>query len=277
VLECVVNVSEGRRDPVIDDLRGAVAPEDLLDVHTCRHHNRSVFTLVGEEAPRALARAAVEALDLGAHEGAHPRFGVVDVVPFVPLGAATMADALDARDRFAGWAGDELGVPCFLYGPQRSLPDVRRGAFVALAPDEGPPEPHARGGAMAVGARPVLVAYNLWLVEPDLDLARRLARAVRRPEVRALGLAVGDGVQVSMNLVDPLVVGPADVWDAVAAETPVAGAELVGLVPEAVLERTPTARWSQLGLRPEVTIEHRLASRHGGDSGGPAGSSSPTP
>jgi glutamate formiminotransferase/glutamate formiminotransferase/formiminotetrahydrofolate cyclodeaminase len=266
VLECVINISEGR------DLRlvaavAEVAGVDLLDVHTDPDHNRSVLTVVGEDAPRRVAEAAVAHLDLRRHEGAHPRIGVLDVVPFVALGDTPVEAAREARDAFAVWAGDELGLPCFLYGPERSLPDVRRGAFTTLGPDVGPAEPHPTAGAAAVGQRPVLVAYNLWLepgsgsVEADLERARALARSLRGPSVRALGLRVGDLVQVSMNLVDPAVVGPAQVWDQVAAQTTVARAELVGLVPEAVVAATPEHRWSQLDLGPDRTIEAKLAER----------------
>lgn len=257
MLECVVNVSEGTDVGRLARLRAAAGP-DLLDVHTDAHHNRSVLTLVGEEAPRRLAEEAVALLDLRTHAGVHPRIGVVDVVPFVPLGGSTPADALAARDRFCTWAAGALAVPCFAYGPERTLPDVRRGAFRDLAPTTGPDRPHPSAGAMAVGARPLLVAYNLWLAEPDLDLARQVARALRSPQVRALGLAVGDHVQVSMNLVDPLAVGPADVWDAVAPRAGIARAELVGLVPRAALDRIPSARWQELDLAPERTIEARL-------------------
>jgi glutamate formiminotransferase len=260
VLECVVNVSEGCRPDVVGRI-GAAAGDDLLDTHTDPDHNRSVFTLVGEEAPRALARAAVDLLDIGEHEGVHPRLGVVDVVPFVPLGDAMPADALAARDRFAAWLAGELAVPSFAYGPERTLPDVRRLAFRGLAPDAGPPAPHPTAGATAVGARPILVAWNVWLAEPDLDLARRVAKAVRDPHLRALGLAVAGGAQVSMNLVAPDVVGPAEAWDRVAAQAPVARAELVGLVPRSVLDRTDPGRWQQLDLGDDRTIEHRLAHR----------------
>ena len=141
-----------------------------------------------------------------------------------------------ARDSFASWAGAELGLPCFLYGPERTLPEVRRGAFSVLSPDAGPSDPHPTAGACAVGARRPLVAYNLWLESAGLDVARAIARSLRGPAVRALGLPVGDSVQVSMNLVDPLVVGPADVYDQVAAIARIARAELVGLVPRAVLD-----------------------------------------
>ena len=260
MLECVVNVSEGRREDVVASLAAAVG-DDLLDVHTDPDHNRSVLTLVGEDAPRALARAAVDLLDLRDHEGVHPRLGAVDVVPFVPLAGATPEDARGARDRFARWVADELGVPAFLYGPERTLPDVRRRAFRDLAPDAGPAAPHPTAGAVAVGARPLLVAWNVWLAEPDLALARRVASAVRGPHLRALGLAVAGGAQVSMNLVAPDVVGPAEAWDRVAALAPVSRAELVGLVPAATLERVDPSRWGRLDLAEERTIEHRLAAR----------------
>ncbi|HKH05810.1 MAG TPA: hypothetical protein VKA65_11645 [Acidimicrobiales bacterium] len=260
VLECVVNVSEGRRPEVVAALAGA-AGDDLLDVHTDPDHNRSVLTLVGEDAPRAVARAAVERLDLREHDGVHPRLGVVDVVPFVPLDDRTMADARTARDNFAAWLAGELGVPSFAYGPERTLPEVRRRAFRDLAPDAGPPVPHPTAGAAAVGCRPVLVAWNVWLTEPDVALARRVAAAVRGPHLRALGLPVAGGAQVSMNLLSPDVVGPAEAWDRVAALAPVDRAELVGLVPGSVLARIDPARWGRLDLAEERTIDHRLAAR----------------
>lgn len=263
MLECVVNVSEGRSSDLLGRLVAraqAAEPDSVLDVHSDPHHHRSVLTLVGEAAPRAVTAEAVAALDLSAHEGAHPRLGVVDVVPFVPLGGSTLAHAITARDRFATWAGEALGVPCFVYGPERSLPEVRRRAWRDLGPDTGPARPHPTAGAICVGARPVLVAYNVWLAPgASADDARRVAAEVRGPAIRALGLVVGDRLQVSMNLVRPDDVGPADAFDAVAARIPVAGAELVGLVPEKVLARIPRDRWGELDLGPERTIEHRLA------------------
>ncbi len=266
MLECVVNISEGRRADVIEAI-AATAGADLLDVHQDRDHHRSVLTLVGEDAPRAVASAAVARLDLGQHVGAHPRFGVVDVVPFVPLAGSSIDDACAARDRFAVWAADALAVPCFLYGPGlgagRPLPEVRRTAFSPRRPDTGPARPHPTAGATAVGARDVLVAYNLWLADADLDLARRLAADLRSPTVRALGLAVGDRVQVSCNLVAPGSTGPAEVFDVVAtraaaAGSAVAGAELVGLVPRSVLEAIPPRRWAELDLAEDRTIEAAL-------------------
>lgn len=265
MLECVVNISEGRDRQAVDRIASAAA-EALLDVHVDPHHNRSVLTLVGEDAPRAVAATAVAELDLTSHVGAHPRLGVVDVVPFVALDGATPADALRARDDFARWFAQEHDVPCFLYGPDRTLPDVRRHAFLGLEPDTGPGRPHPTAGATAVGARPILVAYNVWVSGMDLDVAKQVAAAVRRPGIRALGLAVGPRLQVSMNLVEPTQTGPASAYDAVAslvfaAGGHVDGAELVGLVPHDVLTAVDPARWSELDLSPERTIEARLGAR----------------
>jgi len=276
VLECVVNVSEGRREDRLGVIAAAAGTE-LLDVHRDGDHHRAVLTLVGTAAPRRVAAVAVAELDLRAHDGVHPRLGVVDVVPFVPLDSTTMADAVDARDAFAQWAGAELGVPCFLYGEERSLPQLRKEAWRTLAPDTGPPEPHPTAGAMCVGARPPLVAYNVWLAEPDLPRARRIAAALRGPHLRALGLAVGHRVQVSMNLIAPGVLGPAAAYDLVAAMAPVTGAELVGLVPEDVLLAIAPERWGELDLDRDRTIEFRLAHgwTHGRGDGGDVGGGSP--
>ena len=256
MLECVVNISEGRDHRVIDAIAGVAGP-DLLDVHTDADHHRSVLTLLGEDAPRLVAQAAVEHLDLGRHDGVHPRIGVVDVVPFVALDGSTADDALAARDAFCAWAGRELALPCFRYGPERSLPDIRRGAFSALAPDCGPSAPHPTAGAVAVGARPVLVAYNVWLAAPDLARAKQIAASLRSPSVRALGLQVGDAVQVSMNLIAPEVTGPGSVVDAIAAQAEIDRCELVGLVPRRVLDLEDPARWVELDLGPDRTIEAR--------------------
>ncbi len=257
MLECVVNISEGCDLETLRALDESVAGA-LLDRHTDPDHHRSVFTLVGQDAPRSLALAAVERLDLRTHRGAHPRIGVVDVVPFVALGGSTEADALAARDAYAEWSATALGVPCFVYGPERTLPDVRRHAFGELAPDHGGSAPHPTAGATAVGQRPLMVAYNLWIADPDLHAARSIARSLRCPEVRALGLAVGDHVQVSMNLIAPERVGPAEVFERVSARAQVTRAELVGLIPASVLESIPRGRWVELDLDEERTIEARL-------------------
>lgn len=258
MLECVINISEGTDLVRLGRITDA-GTRDLLDVHADPDHNRSVLTTVGTDAAREITRAACAELDLGVHVGVHPRLGVVDVVPFVPLAATAMAEAVSARDDFARWAADELAIPCFLYGPERTLPDVRRRAFVDLAPDVGPDAPHPTAGAICVGARQQLVAYNLWLADTPLDVARAIAASLRCTEVRALGLRVGSSTQVSVNLVDPLVVGPMEVHDEVARTVPVARAELVGLIGAAALARIPRPRWESLDLSWERTIEAGVA------------------
>jgi glutamate formiminotransferase len=277
ILECVANVSEGRDAGILTELASS-AGDALLDLHRDPDHHRTVLTLAGphevvSEAARSVATATLRRLDLTVHRGAHPRLGVLDVVPFVPFEPGRppaqdtdLAGAVAVRDDFARWLGTELGVPAFLFGPlpdgtERSLPDVRRDAFADLPPDFGPAQADPRKGATAVGARRVLVAYNVW-VHP-VEVARRAAPLVRGPHLRALGLAVGDRAQVSCNLVEPSVLGPAQAFDAVAVLVEefggvVEGAELVGLIPEAVLSAVPRARWAELGLSPETTVESRL-------------------
>ena len=281
IVECVANVSEGRDEDILGQLAAAAGPT-LLHLHRDPDHNRSVFTLAGPadavaEGTRSLAGATVARLDLRQHAGAHPRLGVLDVVPFVPyepggLPPEDLAPAVILRDECARWLGTELGVPSFLYGPlpggrARTLPEVRRSAFGTdeagrLTPDYGPAVPDTRTGATAVGARPVLVAFNVWV--SSAEVARRVAPLVRRPEVRALGLAVGERAQVSCNLVDPARYGPAVLYDTVAALVTqaggaVQGGELVGLLPETVLAGVPRARWAELGLSDEATVESGLA------------------
>ena len=280
--ECVINISEGRDRSVVDAVAGAGGAL-VLDVHSDPEHHRSVLTLAGdlpavESAVRRVAARAVDTIDLSSHRGVHPRLGAVDVVPFVPLarpdGTVTPWERIvAARDAFAGWAGTALGVPCFLYGPERTLPEVRRGAFTTLAPDTGPPAPHPTAGATAVGARDVLIAYNVWIAggttddgRADVDVvavARRLAGDLRRTGLRTLGLAVGAGAQVSCNVVEPDLVTLAEVFDGVARGAVERGCtvvrgELVGLLPRSALAAVPPSRWVELGLRAEDTIESRL-------------------
>lgn len=263
MIECVINISEGRDLDLVEEI-ALSAGSDLLDVHTDADHNRSVITVVGTTAPPAVIEHAVQRLDLRTHDGVHPRIGVVDVVPFVPLAGSTYEDALRARDAMSSWIANELQIPVFLYGPERSLPEIRRSAFTTLQPDLGPSEPHPTAGAVAVGARELMLAWNLWLSEPDLDLAKSIASSIRGPGVRALGLQVGDEVQVSMNLIDPLTVGPAEVYDRVAALAAIERAELVGLAPQAVLDSVNENRREQLNLSVETTIESRLQRRPNG-------------
>jgi glutamate formiminotransferase len=224
-----------------------------------------------EAAARRLAQAAVLAIDLRRHHGAHPRVGAVDVVPFVPIdatGAAArpgddLGRAIAARQRFATWAATTLGLPCFVYGPERTLPEVRRHAFDGLQPDTGPPVPHPSAGACAVGARPALVAYNVWLKGSDIAAARKIADAIRGPAVRTLGLGIGGHAQVSCNLVDPFTVGPDAVLAAVTTAArglgvEVARPELVGLAPLAVVAALDPEARARCGVDLDHTFEARL-------------------
>lgn len=278
MLECVVNVSEGRRPDVVAAVAEACGAA-LLDVHTDPDHNRSVLTLAGSvdgvvEAAMALARAAVERIDLSAHSGVHPRLGAVDVVPFVPLDGGMLVGIVDVARQWGELVAAELAVPVFLYGAAdpaaRSLPDVRRHAFKEREPDFGPSEPHPTAGAIAVGARPVLVAINCELGTGDLAVARAVARVVRERDgglagVRALGFALESKgrVQVSMNLTDLAATGVEAACEAVrraAVERgdEVTGVELVGLLPAAELDRCSGEFLAWSGLSAEVTIEARL-------------------
>lgn len=268
LLECVPNISEGRDQAVIARIAAALAAVPgvrLFDVHCDGVHHRSVFTLAGEaaslrEAVLTLFVATAAHVDVAAHHGAHPRIGAVDVVPFIPLTGATMQDAIAAaRDTGAAVAA-RFAVPVLLYEAaasaphRRALQDVRRGQFEGLAdklrqpdwqPDFGPAAPHPRLGAVAIGARGVLVAYNINLATDRLDVAQRVARSVREssgglPGVKAMGLALPERglVQVSMNLTDITRTDMAQVYDAVAEAAArdgviIAESELVGLAPAA--------------------------------------------
>jgi glutamate formiminotransferase len=270
MFECVINVSEGRDAARLAAFEHAGGPS-LRDRHSDPDHHRSVFTLVNDPAPllrdvHALSASVIDSLDLRLHEGVHPRLGVLDVVPFVPLAARQIDQAVAMRDETARYIAEELGVPCFLYGPldgrARTLPEVRRGAFRELTPEFGPHQPHERAGACAVGAREILVAWNIWIDGITLVEAKSLASRVRSPGVRALGLEVGSLHQVSCNLVDLSLTRPSQVYDAVAGRLPsrahVVRCELVGLAPRALLEREDPIRWQQLDLDPARTIEARI-------------------
>ena len=266
LVECVPNFSEGRDPATLDALRAALTSVPgvrLLDVQADASHHRSVFTFVAppdaavEAAFRAI-RTAHERIDLTRHKGEHPRMGATDVVPFIPLEDVTMDDCVQLAKRLGERVGKELEIPVFLYAraasrPERErLPDVRKGEFEGLrdaigtdpgrAPDFGPARIHPTAGATAIGARPFLVAYNVYLTGGDVALARTIAKAVRTadgglPAVQARGFDVDGEPQVSMNLLDMDATPLHQAYDAVAAAARAAGAdaarsELVGLVPE---------------------------------------------
>jgi len=269
-VECVPNFSEGRDLAAIDaiaDAVRAVPQSHLVDVHSDASHHRSVFTIVGEqrsvlEAVFGAARVAVAKIDLTQHTGEHPRIGAADVVPFVPLGGTTMSDCVALASELGGRLADQLGVPVFLYGHaatregRRAPPAFRRGGFEQLVstigttpattPDYGRPVVHTTAGATAVGARTLLVAFNVFLDTDDAGVARDISGSIRTsagglPGVRAKGFLVDGSAQVSMNLVDPVTTTPLVVFETVqrAAQrlgVAVSHSEFVGLVPEAALD-----------------------------------------
>ena len=266
LIESVPNFSEGRRIDVVDKLAAAVERVPgafLLDRTSDASHNRSVLTLAGEPAPilEALERTvavAVAEIDMGKHTGEHPRIGAVDVVPFVPLAGASMADCIELARAFAERVADRFGIPVYMYGEAATSParqrlaDIRRGQYEGLRtqisetgrePDFGPARVHATAGAMAVGARPFLIAYNINLESRDLELAKRIARRIREssgglPRVQANGFWIEelDRAQVSMNLLDYRTTPLWLVWEAVRSEAAedgvhLAESELIGLAP----------------------------------------------
>jgi glutamate formiminotransferase / 5-formyltetrahydrofolate cyclo-ligase len=271
MFECVINIAEGRDLAKVATFSVA-AGSSLRDTHSDADHHRSVFTLINDAEPlqhdvRELVASAFTHLDLRNHVGVHPRLGVVDVVPYVALATAQANDAVALRDDTAQWMAHEFAVPIFVYGPlgggkSRSLPDIRRTAFRSLPPDAGPAAIHPRYGASALGARPILVAWNLWLHGVSLATTQAVAKSIRSPAVRALGLPVGSFTQVSCNLIDVTATRPSVLFDRVCELLPahgrVARAEVVGLVPRSLLEQEDSRRWSELGLMADATIEARL-------------------
>ena len=295
LVESVPNVSEGRRLDVVDRLADAISSVPgvaLLDRTSDASHNRSVFTLAGEdvavsEALERLVASSIHEIDMDVHEGEHPRIGAVDVIPFIPLGATTIEACIDLARAFGERVATRFDLPVFLYAraaqrPDREkLADVRRGQYEGLKeeiahngrePDFGPARMHPSAGAVAVGARPFLIAYNINLHSDDVDLAKRISRRVREsggglPKVQANGFEVREPerghpmrAQVSMNLLDFEITPLWMVWDAVrelAAEDGVrpAESELIGLAPLAsflaVADHAGTAR--------DDTLESRLA------------------
>jgi glutamate formiminotransferase len=269
LVECVPNFSEGRRPEVVDEICAAIEAVDgvsLLDRQSDAHHNRSVVTFVGEGRAAAEAAfrgiaAAARLIDLNAHTGAHPRFGATDVVPFVPVRGDDMPVCVELARALAARVAAELDIPVFLYEEAALRPDHRNLAVVrgkgfeelreviaadaARQPDAGAPAVHPTAGAVAIGARVPLIAYNVDLASDDLDLAKRIAAEIRErggglPHLKAIGLALDGAVQVSMNLTDYRVTSIETAFEAVATRAREAGvevlrSEVVGLIPQEAL------------------------------------------
>ena len=270
LIECIPNVSEGRRPDVVDRLVAAVQHTPgvrLLDYSSDASHNRSVLTMVGdaaglEAAVLALFEAAASTIDLRHHRGEHPRVGAVDVVPFVPIEDVTMADCVALARRVGAAVAERFAIPVFLYeeasdNPARkNLEDIRRGEFEGLGaklaapgwtPDFGPSAPHASAGASVIGARMPLIAYNINLDTDRLDVAKKIAAAIRHSSgglryVKAMGVKLEDRnlAQVSINLTNYEKTPMHRVFDMVQREAARYGvaireSEIVGLVPSAAL------------------------------------------
>jgi len=290
LVECVPNFSEGRDAAVVDTIAARISGTrgvHLLDRTSDRDHNRSVLTFAGEatavtSAMEGAVEEALARIDMRTHEGQHPRVGAVDVIPFVPLGETTLDECVALARDFGARIAERFDLPVYLYAraaqrPQREvLADIRRPQFEGLGdlistpeymPDFGPAHLHPTGGAVVVGARPFLIAYNINLESQDLDLAKEIAKSVRErsgglPRVQALGLFLGDlnCAQVSMNLLDFSITPIWRVWETVRAEAAARGvalreSELIGLAPIRAL--TDVA--DHIDVEPQLSDEVRIA------------------
>ena len=293
IIECIPNVSEGRRPEIVERIAAAirgVAGVRLLDHSSDRSHNRSVFTFAGDagavkQAVLALYAQALDAIDLRQHSGEHPRLGAVDVVPFVPIEGVTMEGCVALAKDVAREVAERFSVPVYLYeeasaNPARkNLEDIRRGEFEGLAakmaspgwtPDFGPATPHPAAGASVIGARMPLIAYNINLNTDRLDVAKKIAAAIRHSSggfrfVKAAGFELKDRgiVQVSMNLTNYEKTPIFRVFEAVKREAERYGvsileSEIVGLVPAAALNAAAEYYLQIAGFKPDQILENKL-------------------
>lgn len=293
LVECIPNFSEGRNEETLRALAAvvtAVPHVALLDQQRDRDHHRSVLTFVGTpdavaQVAVALARVAADRIDLRQHQGEHPRVGAMDVVPFVPIRGVTMEACVELARRVGERIGTELGIPVFLYeraasSPERArLEHIRRGGLDGLAtrmreaawrPDFGPRTLHPSAGAIVVGARPILIAYNVNLETTDLAVAKTIARNVRQssgglPCVKAIGLELASRrlVQVSMNLTNyeetPIHVAFEAVRkEAAQHQVHIAGSEVIGLVPQQALVQAAVGFLKLDGFDPNQVLETRM-------------------
>ena len=293
IIECVPNISEGRRAEIVAAIAAAVRRVPgarMLDFSSDASHNRSVITMAGDAGPLkaavlALFDAAVGLIDLRTHSGEHPRMGAVDVVPFVPIEGATMDDCVALAKDTAQSVAERFAMPVYLYEEasinplRKNLEDIRRGEFEGLAakmatdgwvPDYGPPTPHPTAGATVIGARMPLIAYNINLSTDRIDVAKKVAAAVRFSSggfryVKAMGVTLADRgiVQVSMNLTNYEKTPILRVFEAVKREAEKYGvnvleSEIVGLVPAAALIDAAEATLQLTDFKRNQVLETRL-------------------
>ena len=298
VIECVPNISEGRRQDVIDNIADslrAVPGLRVLDVQSDAAHNRSVFTLAGDAGAMAagipkLFEGAIKAIDLTTHKGEHPRMGAVDVTPFIPVAGVTMNECVALAKQIAQDVSSRFSLPVYLYeeasaNPERkNLEDIRRGEFEGLAakmakpgwaPDFGPAAPHPTAGASVIGARMPLIAYNINLATDRLDVAKKIATAIRHSSgglrfVKAMGIPLADRgiVQVSMNLTNYEKTPVYRVFEMVKREAERYGvnvleSEIVGLVPAAALRQSVEWYLQLEGFSADQVLENKLTRNPG--------------
>jgi glutamate formiminotransferase len=296
LIECVPNFSEGRRPEVIDAIIGSVAHTPgviVLDRSSDHDHNRTVLTMVGtpeslKKAVLALYEAALTHIDLRSHQGEHPRMGAVDVVPFIPIRGATIADCVDLAKEVGAAVGEQFGVPMFLYADAATHPDrkvlanIRKGEFEGMAakmtdaawrPDFGPNAPHPTAGVSAIGARFFLIAYNLQLDTPDVKIANAIARCVRASSgglmnIQAMGVFLADRnqAQVSMNLLHYEKTPIHRIQELVKIEAArygarVVGSEIVGLVPQAALLEAAAYYLQIENWNPSLVLENAMLAK----------------
>ena len=294
IVECVPNFSEGRRKEVVDEIAKSIASVSgvrVLDAEMDSDHNRSVITFIGDRAGVAEAafqgaRTAVARIDMNGHRGAHPRVGALDVLPFVPILGVTMDDCVALARSVGKRIADELQVPVYLYEAaatrpdRKALPNLRRGEYEGLKvaietdpdrkPDFGPSRLHPTAGACIVGARPVLIAWNVNLGTKDVAIAKRIAKAIREsdgglPAVRAKGFELADRglVQVSMNMTDYQRTSLVQVFEAIRSLAAKEGveiieSEIIGLVPLDAILAGATQYFKLARFHREQILETRL-------------------
>jgi len=295
IVECIPNFSEGRRAEVIDQIVSAIKSVPgavLLDRESDPNHNRSVVTFVASpdravDAAIAAAKKASELIDLNKHAGEHPRMGATDVIPFVPISGVTMDDCIALARACGERMWSELDIPVYLYEKAATRPDrenlanLRKGQFEGIRddiatsearrPDFGEPRVHPTAGITAVGARPPLIAYNVNLGTPDVEVANKIARAVRHQSgglryVKALGFELKDRgiVQVSMNMVNYEGTPLFRAFEMIKREAerygvPVVGSEIVGLVPQHALNAVADFYLHLENFSEDQILEHKLA------------------
>lgn len=293
IIECVPNFSEGRSKNIINSIvaAGRTGRVKILDIESDRDHNRMLTTIVGEpeavfQAVWAMIQKATELIDMEKHQGEHPRIGATDVVPFIPVANVTMEECVGLARRLGKKVGEELRIPVYLYEaaatrPDRvNLADVRKGEYEGLKseiqtnpdrkPDFGPAKMHPTAGAMVIGARKFLIAYNVNLDTKDIQIAKDIAKLVREkdggfPAVKALGFEIKDKgfIQVSMNLCDFEKTNMDTVFQKIKEETEkrevkVLGSEIYGMIPKAALEGIDLDELQLIDFKKDQILEEKL-------------------